>query len=92
MSGFTWKPDISVGNLITIATMLFMVGVGWSAMNGRVDSQQRRLDELAARVEQDADESAKERLRVTELLTEMRADIRYLRERANAQQSNSPRQ
>lgn len=90
MAGFNWKPDVSLGNIITIIALVFSMGVAWSAVNSRVDAQEQKLQELADRFDKETVETAKERIRLTELLTEMRTDIRYLRATVERRASVAP--
>ncbi len=86
MPMINWKLDLSLGNVITVITMLVAIITTWTALQARVEAQDLQTKLLETRifkVEEDTKhqlaDTQDDRLRVTETLTEMRTDIRYLR-------------
>lgn len=78
---------ISVGNIITIITMTVGLLLGYQTTVSRVDANARGLSDvqqrqelLTTRLDRLIDAVNTERVNQTQLLTEMRVDIRYLRQ------------
>lgn len=75
MPNFTFDPKISLGHVITIATLLVTLVVAWQTLSGRVDvvvindaRQDNRLEALANAVGL-----------IRDTVTEQTVDIRYIR-------------
>lgn len=93
MPRVNWQPEISLGNLVSVATTIVVLTAGWTALQSDVKAQTSRIDKLEARLldNENADRGrdvavAGDRLRQTEILAEMRADLRYLRAAVEASQ------
>lgn len=69
--------EVSLSNIIALATILVALAVGWQTLASDVAASNRRIDKNDKQLEV----IATERIRQTEILTELRADVRYLRER-----------
>lgn len=86
------KPDwidfkISLGNILTIGSVVVGLTIGWQTLAAGVQSAASDIINLDARVKDQADrldrtitELQAYRLSETSLLTELRTDMRYLRE------------
>lgn len=86
IGGFEIEKKFSLGHLITVLTVIIGLGIGWQAIAGQTaensktivqvqtenDRQDQSLSALLATINAD-------RLENQKLLTDMRADIRYLR-------------
>ncbi len=86
IGGFEIEKKFSIGHLITVLTVIIGLGIGWQALAGQTaensktivqvqtenDRQDQSLSALLATINAD-------RLENQKLLTDMRADIRYLR-------------
>jgi hypothetical protein len=86
IGGFEIEKKFSIGHLITVLTVIIGLGIGWQALAGQTaensktivqvqmenDRQDQSLSALLATINDD-------RLENQKLLTDMRADIRYLR-------------
>jgi hypothetical protein len=86
IAGFEIEKKFSIGHLITVLTVIIGLGIGWQALAGQTaensktivqvqmenDRQDQSLSALLATINDD-------RLENQKLLTDMRADIRYLR-------------
>lgn len=77
---------LSLGNIITVGALLVTMATAWATLGESQRSQGRQLVNIDARV--DAVESqaselsqriADERVEQTRLLTELQADVRYMR-------------
>ncbi len=79
MVGPSWKSEVSLGNILTALTLVVTLAVTWGIVTNRVDAQEMRLQELTERVRAVDADAQRERVRLTELLTELRTDVRYLR-------------
>lgn len=86
MPRIDWKFDVSLGNMISVATIIVSITAGWVALQSQSEAQADRLTKLETRVsgaenraELSAREAQTERVRLTEILSELRTDIRYLR-------------
>lgn len=72
--------------MISVITTIVFITTTWVTLQGDVKVQSTRIDKLEARVGKGEDDDKQrdvllstERLRQTEILAEMRADLRYLR-------------
>ena len=86
------KPDwidfkISLGNILTIGSVIIGLTIGWQTLAAGVQSNSNDILKLDGRVSAQADrldrtitELQAYRLSETTLLTELRTDMRYLRE------------
>jgi hypothetical protein len=86
IGGFEIEKKFSIGHLVTVLTVIIGLGIGWQALAGQTaensktivqvqmenDRQDQSLSALLATINDD-------RLENQKLLTDMRADIRYLR-------------
>lgn len=86
MPTINWKPDLSLGNVLTILTTVITLVTAWTALQARVEAQDLRAATLEKRMakieEEDRKQNAEaqaDRVKVTEILSELRTDIRYLR-------------
>jgi hypothetical protein len=86
MPEIKWRGDISFGQVITILTMLIGATIAWQTIVLRVEANANDIAALAARVDKQElvvqralSEAQTDRLSQTEILTELRTDMRYLR-------------
>jgi outer membrane murein-binding lipoprotein Lpp len=79
MAGITWKAELSLGNVITIGTLIVGIAAGWQSVNSRVDAVEKAAIELKTKV----DKLTLDRQDDRNALTEIRADLRYIREAVN---------
>lgn len=86
MPPIRFRPDLSFGNIITIVTVIVGLTVGWQVMAADVRSNRANIDTLDLRVtaterrlSDTLDRMSEERVQMTQILTELRADVRYLR-------------
>ena len=69
------RPDISVGNLITIGGLIVGLSVGWQKFDSTLEDHARRL----AALETAERERQVDRVSQVQLLAELRSDLKYLR-------------
>lgn len=81
-----FNTDLSLGNVITIITLIVGLTAGWQVMAADVKSNKdaialldRRLSSTETDVDMALQRLADDRLQVTTLLTELQTDVRYLR-------------
>lgn len=86
MTQLEFDKRLSLGNLLTIGAVLFAMAGAWFTMGEVQRAQSRELTSLDNRVSileqslQDVmQQISNERLNQTRILTEMQADVRYLR-------------
>jgi hypothetical protein len=82
-----WKTDLSLGNVLTMATIIVGLAIGWQTIvgnvntaNGEVRRLDQRMDQFEGRFNTLLETLAKERVTQTQILTELSADLRYLRQ------------
>jgi hypothetical protein len=82
-----WKTDLSLGNVLTMATIVVGLAIGWqtivgnvNAASGEVRRLDQRMDQFEGRFNTLLDTLARERVSQTQILTELSADLRYLRQ------------
>ena len=87
MPQINWKPDFSFGNILTIATLDIGLVIGWQTLVGEVKANTEDISALDERVTDQekrfnawVQNEQLERIRQTEILTELRTDLKYLRE------------
>lgn len=97
MPQITWRMDFSFGHLLTIVTMVSGLFVGWQtivsdvrANASTIQSLDKRLTTQEARSQQLADAAQTDRIRQTEILAELRTDIKYLRQTLTALSGERP--
>jgi hypothetical protein len=76
MAGVIFKPELSLGNGLTILTLLVGIAISWQQVNSRVDFVETAATELKLRVEKLAADRQDDR----NALTEIRTDLRYIRQ------------
>lgn len=87
------SPTLSLGNVLTIITLILSLAGTWVVLSSDVAKNSARLDALQMQVQEAKDaakEQANSQIEAVELMTQMRTDIRYLRqavERLTANQS-----
>lgn len=88
-----WNPDLSLGNVLTMGTMVIGLSVGYATTTGTVaahTSDIKKLDDRLTAHEQRFNDTlaliAQNRLDQTTILTEMRTELRHLREAVNRMQ------
>ncbi len=79
IAGITWKPDLSIGNVFTIMTVIVGIAMGWQSVNSRVDAVEKAASDLKTKVEQLSNDRQNDR----NAMTEIRSDLRYIRETLN---------
>jgi hypothetical protein len=72
--------DISIGNLVTIATVIVGLTAGWVQLRADQDGMKEAFGERLRELEQSEKERNRRDLNQVQILAEMRTDIRYLRE------------
>jgi hypothetical protein len=97
MPQVNWRMDFSFGNVLTIVTLLVGLVVGWQTLASTVEAHTATLDSLDTRLKQEEtkfqqllDAVQQDRVRQTEILTEVRTDIKYIRE-LQAAETKGPR-
>lgn len=87
MSKVTWVPEISLGHVITVAVTLVSLATAWQSLSSRVEAHtteivsiKSRLDKHDKDLAETKDVAAQDRLEQTKILTELRTDLRYLRQ------------
>lgn len=87
MPNIAWRMDFSVGNLLTMLTMVGGLIIGWQtivtdvrANTNEIDLIDARLTKQENRFQQWIDSAQSERVRQTEILAELRTDLKYLRQ------------
>lgn len=86
MPQVVWKPEISLGNVGSLLATVVVIVAGWTTIENKVATDAEKITKLENRVSaaearndlQDQNFST-DRLRQTEILTEMKTDLRYLR-------------
>ena len=78
---------ISLGNILTIGSVIIGLTIGWQTLAAGVQSNTNDIQKLDTRVNDQGDrldtlmtELQTNRINETALLTELRTDMRYLRE------------
>lgn len=78
---------ISLGNILTIGSVIVGLTIGWQTLAAGVQSNSNDIQKLDTRVNDQGDrldtlmtELQTNRINETALLTELRTDMRYLRE------------
>lgn len=91
MPQITWRMDFSFGHLLTIITMVSGLFLGWQTLVTEVQAHTNALASLDKRVtaqeqryQQLVDAAQADRIRQTEILAELRTDIKYLRQTLTA--------
>lgn len=86
MPSFEIKKEISLGNMISVGTILVAVSIAWANIDGRVMTQgrddilfDRRVTAVELQLGNLARELSADRLTSTRLLTEVQSDVKYLR-------------
>jgi len=72
--------DISIGNLVTIATVIVGLTAGWTQLRADQDGMKEAFGDRLKELEVSDKERSRRELNQAQMLAEMRADIRYLRE------------
>ncbi|NBN64119.1 hypothetical protein [Pannonibacter tanglangensis] len=72
--------DISLGNLLTIATVVVGLSAGWTQLKADQATIQRDQQRVEAALTARLAALEQERVQNVQSLTEMRADIRYMRQ------------
>lgn len=88
MTGPKWiDPKVSMGNLLTIGSVIVGLTIGYQTIVGNVGAnsselvrQDKRLIAVETKIDRLFGEMQNDRLAQTAILTELRADVRYLRE------------
>lgn len=82
-----WKPEITLGSLMSTATIIVGLTVGWQTLASEtrastksIDRLEGRMTEYEKRFNDTLDFLAKERVMQTTIFTELRSDLRYMRE------------
>lgn len=88
MAGVIFKPELSLGNGLTILTLLVGIAISWQQVNSRVDFVENAAIELKLRV----DKLAADRQDDRNALTEIRTDLRYIRQSLERLESNDGKQ
>jgi len=78
---------ISLGNILTIGSVIIGLTIGWQTLSSGVQTNANDIQKLDTRVNDQGDrldtlmtELQTNRINETALLTELRTDMRYLRE------------
>lgn len=74
-----FRPDLSLGNLITIVTVIIGLVTTWTAMAARLTQVEKDTTALTAKVEKQAVDTANDKLLYTRVLAEIQTDMRYIR-------------
>ena len=83
--------DISLGNILTILTMVIAAALGWQQLASalelhatRIDKLEMRIGVVSAETQALAKTRSDDKLEVTSVLVELRTDIRYMRAQLDA--------
>lgn len=86
-----WRPDISLGNILTIITLIVGVALGYQQIASAIAHQGELIDKLEVKVNTQLTDTQNlnrmrgdDRLEVTRILVEMQTDMRYLRTQVEA--------
>jgi len=81
------NPQVSVGNLLSVATLIIGLTIGWQTIVGvtqtnarDISSVTKRVDAMELNLATIVREFNADRLDTTRLLTELQADMRYTRQ------------
>jgi pyruvate dehydrogenase complex dehydrogenase (E1) component len=87
IAGREIAPTVSLGNWLTIATLLVGMAMGWQAMASTSQHQAKQLQavemrvaQMETRMETRVSQDAQKQVELIQALTELRADLKYLRE------------
>ena len=72
--------DVSLGNILTIATLIVGLSAGWTQLKADQDNIQRDQSRLEQAMQARLQALEQERVANVQLLAEMRTDIRYMRQ------------
>ena len=72
--------DISLGNILTIATVIVGLSAGWTQLNADQASIQRDQQRVEIALTSRLAALEQERVQNVQLFTEMRTDMRYMRQ------------
>lgn len=75
-----FRGDISIGNLITIGSVVVGLSVGWTQLRSDQENMKADFERRLIELEQDKKERAVRDLANAQMFAEMRADIRYTRQ------------
>lgn len=76
----SFNPQISVGNLLSIATVIVGIAMGWQAISSTVDNITTRVLKLELEAEKIQDKVTLNELTTQKALTEIQTDMRYVRQ------------
>jgi len=74
-----WRPDFSLGNLITIGTLAVGVIASWQSVSTKVASLERDVSILSGKLQDQQKEFQTDKLLNTRIMAEMQTDLRYMR-------------
>jgi DNA anti-recombination protein RmuC len=81
-----FNADLSLGNIITILTLIIGFSAGWQSLNSDVQASKSAVTSLAQRVatveskmEASSNASNDEKVKLAAALTQLQTDVQYLR-------------
>jgi len=74
----SFSPQISVGNLLSIATVIVGLATGWQAISSTVDNTTPRVLKLELEAEKIRDKVTLNELTTQKALTEIQSDIHHI--------------
>lgn len=87
MPQINWRMDLSFGHLLTIITTIGGLIIGWQtivsdvrAHTTKIEVLDQRLGKQELRFQEWVDTAQTERIKQTEILAELRTDLKYLRQ------------
>ena len=76
----SYRPDISLGNLLTLAAMLVGLALGWQALSSSVAEMERKVTKIEIEADKLRDRVTANELTTQKTLTEIQTDMRYVRQ------------
>lgn len=86
MSSVKFSPEISLGGVVTILTLLVSIAAGWTVLSATVEANanrivalERRADAVETAVSNQREQALQVQIDLARTLTELQSDMRYLR-------------
>lgn len=76
----SFSPQISVGNLLSIATVIVGLAMGWQALSSSVAEMERKVTKIEIEADKLRDHVTANELTTQKTLTEIQTDMRYVRQ------------
>lgn len=76
----SFSPQISVGNLLSIATVIVGLAMGWQALSSSVAEMERKVTKIEIEADKLRDHVTANELTTQKTLTEIQTDMHYVRQ------------